>query len=157
MYAEPLGLYVVADVEGDVVRSLEMTRDRPGSRPRNTPFIDALKRYFETGRGDFSGFRPDLSGVPPFQKKALQALCEVPAGKTVTYGELAAIAGSPGAARAVGNAMAHNPVPLLVPCHRVVAANGLGGFTGGLWVKRALLELESTEGTKGTKGTKDVY
>jgi len=75
----------------------------------------------------------------------MQELMKVPAGSTVTYGELAARAGSPGAARAVGNVMATNPMPLLVPCHRVVATDGLGGFTGGLAVKRALLRLEAAK------------
>jgi methylated-DNA-[protein]-cysteine S-methyltransferase len=72
----------------------------------------------------------------------MQELCKVPPGATVTYGELAAASGSPGAARAVGNVMATNPVPLFVPCHRVVATQGLGGFSGGLDVKRELLKLE---------------
>ena len=88
----------------------------------------------------------DLSGVPPFHRKVLAAARRIPYGRTVTYGELARRAGSPRAARAVGQAMAHNPVALLVPCHRVVAAGGgLGGFGGGLALKRRLLALEGVE------------
>jgi O-6-methylguanine DNA methyltransferase len=86
----------------------------------------------------------DLSGVPAFQRRVLQALRRVPYGRTITYGQLAARAGRPRAARAVGQAMAHNPVPLIVPCHRVVASGGgLGGFGGGLALKRRLLALEA--------------
>lgn len=86
----------------------------------------------------------DLSGVPPFHRKVLAAARRIPYGRTVTYGELARRAGSPRAARATGQAMAHNPVPLIVPCHRVVAAGGgLGGFGGGLAMKRLLLALEA--------------
>jgi methylated-DNA-[protein]-cysteine S-methyltransferase len=142
MYAEPVGLYVIAELDGKTVRSVEMTREKPRFRPAGTSFVKALERYFKSGKGDFQGFSPDLSGMTPFRKKVMQELCEVPAGTTITYGELAAAAGSPGAARAVGNVMAANPVPLFVPCHRVVATQGLGGFSGGLDVKRALLKLE---------------
>jgi methylated-DNA-[protein]-cysteine S-methyltransferase len=85
----------------------------------------------------------DLAGVPPFHRRVLTAARRIPYGQTVTYGELARRVGSPRAARAVGQAMAHNPIALIVPCHRVVAAGGgLGGFGGGLTMKRRLLALE---------------
>lgn len=86
-----------------------------------------------------------LTNVPPFHRKVYKALCKIPAGKTITYAELARRAGSPGAARAVGQAMAKNPFPIVIPCHRVVAGNGkLGGYSGrgGVAIKRALLALE---------------
>lgn len=86
-----------------------------------------------------------LENVPPFHRKVYQALCKVPPGKVVTYAELAKRAGSPGAARAVGTAMAKNPFPIIIPCHRVVAGNGkLGGYSGrgGVATKRKLLQLE---------------
>jgi methylated-DNA-[protein]-cysteine S-methyltransferase len=86
-----------------------------------------------------------LDGLTPFRQAVARALRRVPFGRTVTYGELARRAGRPGAARAVGGAMASNPVPILVPCHRVVAVNGLGGFGGGLALKRRLLEMEGVE------------
>ncbi len=82
----------------------------------------------------------------PFRRTVLETLRrEVPWGETVTYGELAAMGGRPRAARAVGTAMASNPVPLVIPCHRVVASNGLGGYGGADGrpdLKRALLALE---------------
>jgi methylated-DNA-[protein]-cysteine S-methyltransferase len=90
----------------------------------------------------------DLSGVDsPFRRRVLETLRrDVPWGETVTYGELAAMAGVPGAARAVGTTMARNPVPLVVPCHRVVASGGrIGGYGGGaagVATKRALLARE---------------
>jgi methylated-DNA-[protein]-cysteine S-methyltransferase len=103
----------------------------------------------------FAGRRTRLDGDVDLGATALSDLqrrilltvrAEVPYGETATYGEVAELVGRPGAARAVGTAMARNPVPLFVPCHRVVAANGIGGYGGGaagVALKRALLDLES--------------
>lgn len=100
----------------------------------------------------FAGRRPAfevplaLEGVSDFYKKVYKAARAIPYGEVRTYGWLAARAGRPGAARAVGGAMASNPVPIIVPCHRVVRADGgLGGFSapGGTRLKRKLLDLES--------------
>lgn len=78
-----------------------------------------------------------------FVRRVLAACAAIPWGERRTYGELAAAAGAPQAARAVGNAMAANPLPIIVPCHRVVAAGGgLGGYSSGIWRKRWLLTLE---------------
>jgi methylated-DNA-[protein]-cysteine S-methyltransferase len=154
IYAEPLGLYVIAEVEGKTVRSVELTGKKPRFEARGTAFTRALEKYFATGKDEFSAYSPDYTGMTSFRKKVMQELRKVPAGSTVTYGELASSVGSPGAARAVGNVMATNPVPLFVPCHRVVATVGLGGFSGGLDVKRSLLKLESSEGTKATKSVR---
>ena len=142
IYSDYLGLYVTVEFEGDTVKSLSMTPDKPGFKPRNSKLIRSIEAYLKTGRGDFSAYRFDLEGMTPFQRSVLAALSTIPAGEVVTYGELAAAAGKPGAARAVGNVMASNPIPLILPCHRVVATNGLGGFTGGLDIKRKLLRLE---------------
>ena len=85
----------------------------------------------------------DLTGVTPFRQRVLAVCREIPFGATTTYAALAACVGSPQAARAVGQAMATNPVPLIIPCHRVLGAHGrLTGFRGGLAWKRALLEHE---------------
>lgn len=84
--------------------------------------------------------------LPEFKAKVLRALQEIPHGQTTTYGELAALAGSPKAARAVGQIMATNPWPLIVPCHRVLGSGGaMTGFSaeGGVDLKRFLLELEN--------------
>lgn len=100
------------------------------------------------GGGKASQPALDLAGVSPFARRVYEALRAVPAGETVSYAELAARAGSPRAARAVGRAMATNPMPLLIPCHRVLAANGKpGGFTayGGVATKAKLLALEGVK------------
>jgi methylated-DNA-[protein]-cysteine S-methyltransferase len=90
-----------------------------------------VAKYFAGHRRAFR-LPCDLAGLSPFTRKVLETLQAVPCGTTVTYGELAAQAGYPGAARAVGRAMAANPLPLVIPCHRVVAADGrLGGYSGG--------------------------
>jgi O-6-methylguanine DNA methyltransferase len=85
----------------------------------------------------------DLATGTPFQRKVWAALRQIPAGQTESYGRLAAALGAPKAARAVGSACGANPVPLLIPCHRVVpAGGGLGGFSVGLHWKRRLLAIE---------------
>jgi len=100
-------------------------------------------REFLRGRRRAFSVRLDLAALPRFQKKVLLAARRILYGRTVTYGQLAARAGKPRAARAVGQVMARNPVPLAVPCHRVVAAGGgLGGFGGEAALKRRLLALE---------------
>lgn len=104
-----------------------------------------LAEYFAGKRKDFP-VAIDWSRVDGFTRKALQVCAKIPYGKTLTYGEVAERAGSPGGARAVGQAMGKNPFPIIVPCHRVVASGGkIGGFSGGLHFKRALLELEGLD------------
>lgn len=85
----------------------------------------------------------DIS-TTPFQKKVLRCVSGIPYGRTLTYGEVAKAVGHPRAARAVGMANASNSLPLVIPCHRVVAVNGLGGYGGGLALKRSLLEMENS-------------
>jgi O-6-methylguanine DNA methyltransferase len=84
-----------------------------------------------------------------FQKAVWKEMQKIPRGKTKTYGEIAAAIGRPNAVRAVGSACGANPIPLFIPCHRVVAKNGLGGFGSGLPWKKLLLEMEKwNEGTE---------
>lgn len=90
-------------------------------------------------------FPLDLDEAPPFTRSVWKRMQRIPAGQALTYGELATAVGSPRAARAVGQACATNPRLLIVPCHRVVASEGLGGFAYGLDWKRKLLELEAHE------------
>ncbi len=84
--------------------------------------------------------------VTPFQQKVLQKMAQIPYGEVMTYSELAQAAGSPRGARAVGSTCASNPIILVIPCHRVVSTQGLGGYSGGgLAIKRRLLQLEQTQ------------
>ena len=84
----------------------------------------------------------DLSSVTPFQAKVLLKTAEIPRGEVRPYGWVAGEINNPSATRAVGSALARNPVPVVVPCHRVVASEGLGGFGAGPGIKRGLLALE---------------
>lgn len=101
-------------------------------------------RAFLAGTGPAPHIPVDLEGLPPFHRAVYRVLLDTQPGQVLTYGAVALLAGSPGAARAVGQAMRRNPIPFLVPCHRVVAAQGPGGysFPGGLELKQRLLDLE---------------
>ena len=100
-----------------------------------------LDEYLRGSREEFQ-IPLDWTGVQDVQRRVLETLCAIaPFGKTVTYGELGERAGVEDP-RDVGVMMARNPLPLVVPCHRVVAADGIGGYGGGIELKRTLLELE---------------
>jgi methylated-DNA-[protein]-cysteine S-methyltransferase len=118
----------------------------PKSRGRSAPMpaiVREVIRYFAGERVSFEDVDVDLDGLSPFQLALAAALRRVPYGEVVTYGELAALAGRPGAQRAAGTFCARNRYPLVVPCHRVVAAKGLGSYGDlGLDYKRRLLALE---------------
>ena len=120
----------------------------PGSPPppELSPMIDAAKqaltRYFADGVTDFDALPLDLQGTA-FQLKVWQELQKIPRGDAISYKELALRAGSPQACRAAGQANGRNPIPIIVPCHRVIAADGsLGGYSSGLERKRWLLKHE---------------
>ena len=107
--------------------------------------------YFEGENVDFSTDPAvSLDGLSAFDRKVLQTCRKIPRGEITTYGDLAVRVGHPGAARAVGSALAHNPIPLILPCHRVLRSDGsLGGFSapGGLTTKQNLLRHEGSEAT----------
>jgi methylated-DNA-[protein]-cysteine S-methyltransferase len=114
---------------------------------------DQLAEYFAGGRRTFE-LACDFSSLTSFSRSILERLREVPAGTTVSYGQLAARCGRPGAARAVGRAMAGNPFPIVIPCHRVVGADGtLTGYSGGegLATKEWLLTFERSHGKNPEK------
>ena len=120
--------------------------DRVERRPREAaPFRNEIQEYFAGTRKRFT-IPVDLSATTTEFHQSILNLCQkIPYGTTLTYGELADRSGSPGAARAVGVAMANNPAPIVIPCHRVVASDGsLGGFSGGLPNKRTLLVHEGS-------------
>ena len=102
-----------------------------------------LSGWFRGSRDDFGDVELDLDWCTPFQRSVAEVLRGVPYGETVTYGELAALAGYPNAQRAAGTFCARNRIAILLPCHRVVAASGLGSYGSlGVGYKRRLLELE---------------
>lgn len=112
------------------------------ARASKTLFGRALERYFAGDLDALSGLPVVLRGTD-FQLSVWRALREIPPGQTLGYGELAADIAHPGASRAVGSANGRNPIPLVIPCHRVIAAGGkLGGYGGGLDRKRWLLRHE---------------
>ena len=98
--------------------------------------------YFKGGAQGLSNLPVDLSGFTAFQKRVWKQTSRIPPGRTVTYSELAAAAGNPLGARAVGQALGKNPIPVIIPCHRIVASGGLGGFSLGMRWKKTLLDLE---------------
>lgn len=115
----------------------------PDQRDAAEDLVGRLADYLAGRDVRLADVELDFSWATPFQQAVADALRRIPRGEVVTYGELAALAGYPGAARAVGSFCAHNRFALLVPCHRVVGAGGLGGYGAtGLAVKRRLLALE---------------
>ena len=107
--------------------------------------VSALKRYFDGDADALDRIEVDPGGTP-FQAKVWKCLRTIPAGRTMTYGELAESVGSPGAARAAGGAVGSNPIALIIPCHRILGSDRkLTGFGGGLDRKRWLLEHEGAE------------
>ena len=104
-----------------------------------------LDEYFEGRRKRFD-FKVDWVLMGPFQQKVLKATYRIPFGRVATYRDVATKAGAPKGSRAAGNALGANPIPIVVPCHRVVrTAGSLGGYTGGLHRKEFLLELEGVQ------------
>lgn len=121
----------------------------------NFPIVQTVERYLQgnkiTWQEDIIDHCIENGFSTPFQRNVALALIHTSAGETITYGNLARTAGHPGAARAVGGVMRSNPFPLIIPCHRVVSCDGLGGFAGNehaelLELKRALLVHESRMG-----------
>lgn len=106
------------------------------------PVVEQLSEYFQGRRNTFD-VPVDFSGLTPFTRDVLQATAGVPFGGVATYSEIARRIGNPGASRAVGNALGRNPIPVILPCHRVVPANRtLGKYTGGADIKQTLLSIE---------------
>jgi len=113
-----------------------------GDEDRLSPYVRELEEYFAGSRREFS-IALDLRGTP-FQLSVWDALLKIPYGHCATYSDVAQSIGRPTAVRAVGTAIGANPIPFIVPCHRVLGKNGaLTGYRGGLEIKSVLLQLES--------------
>lgn len=107
----------------------------------NLPLIRAIEGILSNRSGS-SNIKFDIS-LTPFQWQVLKTIKQIPFGETMTYKEVATMIGKPKAARAVGQALRKNPLPLIFPCHRILAAGGLGGFSSGLAIKKYLINLEN--------------
>jgi methylated-DNA-[protein]-cysteine S-methyltransferase len=121
--------------------------------------VARLEAYAVGEQVSFDDVPVDLSHLTAFQLKVVRACRKISRGKTRTYGDLAAAAGSPGASRAVGSVMANNRLPIVVPCHRVVGAGGsIGGFSApdGLDMKRRMLALEGLSNRSKPQNTRRV-
>jgi methylated-DNA-[protein]-cysteine S-methyltransferase len=144
----PVGPLTLAGTDGRLMhlRMVDQTYEpsHNGWERDDTAFPDAIEQleaYFAGERREFD-LELDLVGTS-FQRQVWEALLTIPYGETRSYGQIAEQIGSPGASRAVGLANGHNPIGIVVPCHRVIGANGsLTGYGGGLDRKRALLALE---------------
>jgi len=159
----PIGRVLVAASETGLVRvSFRRTeasfaadlREQLGAEPlrsatRTADIVHQLRAYFAGQRRAFD-VRLDLRHVSPFQRRVLMAAASVPSGQVVSYGEIARRIGQPRGSRAVGQALGHNPIPIVIPCHRVIAAGGrIGGYGGGLATKRKLLRIEGALAATG--------
>ena len=141
------GVELAVTAEDGAVTAIRL--NETGARQPASPFEPAVERelqeYFGGTRTDFT-FATRTEGTP-FQQAVWKALLRIPYGETRTYGEIARALGTPHAFRAVGAANHANPIPIVIPCHRVVqSGGGLGGYGGGLALKRRLLNLETRLG-----------
>lgn len=133
-----------------------LTRRFPGAEPGEPPTevqhaIDGIVALLRGEKHDLREIALDYDRVPEFNRRVYQLARTIGPGATLTYGEIAQRLGSPGTARAVGQALGQNPWPIVVPCHRVLAADGgMGGFSapGGVATKRRMLEIEGVEGVQ---------
>ncbi len=147
-FETPFGTMALAAEDGALVRLYLPNSPVPRLMPHSTPLLEEAKTqilaYLSGKRQSFDlPLRPEGSD---FQKKVWETLLSIPYGQTMTYGQIAWQLESPRSARAVGLACKQNPLPILIRCHRVVAADGtLGGYAGGQPLKEALLALEQTE------------
>lgn len=144
LVATPI-LSLAVTVAGDAITEIRLgaTAPRLPATTLERGVAEQLAQYLAGSRSVFT-VPTDPAGTP-FQQAVWKQLCAIPYGQTQTYGEVAAAVGNRGAARAVGTANHRNPIPLVIPCHRVVAAGGkLGGYGGGPQLKRRLLRLEAT-------------
>ncbi len=141
LFSTPFGP-IRYDWDGVVCRKIELqeeplNRDKMTLPPHDDPVSVWLESYF---RGQVKELPPLQQAATPFQQAMREALQKIPVGSACSYGEIATVLHS--SPRGLGQALKANRLPILIPCHRIIAANGLGGFTGGLIWKQRLLRLE---------------
>ncbi len=138
IFAKPLGCYVEIECNSRL-RSIRFVKGREFEERKTLDITSQLEGYFNGEEIDFS-CDYDISKLSPFTQKVLEETGKIGYGRTITYSELARkVSSSP---RAVGGALARNPIPIVIPCHRVTAKNGIGGYSSGVEIKIKLLELE---------------
>jgi O-6-methylguanine DNA methyltransferase len=133
-----------AETRARLLRRAPNAREAPAP-PEVERALDGIRALMRGDASNLSSTALDMDGVPPFHRRVYEMARTIPPGETLSYGEIAARLGAPGSARAVGQALGRNPFPIIVPCHRVLAAGGkLGGFSanGGIGTKLRLLALE---------------
>jgi len=136
----------------DALAEVDHSLGAPARGDSLLPIVGAALRQYLAGQRTEFEFPLDLSRVRPFARRVLGAVARIPYGETRSYAEIARRVGSPGAARAVGQVMARNPLSPIVPCHRVIGSDGgLTGFGGGLGYKQFLLDMEGA-GAAQAKG-----
>ena len=137
------------DTEKDAVKT-RLLKGIDGAKQNKSSFSvlkTKILAYYQGKPVDFNDVKVDIGVFTPFQQNVLATLRTVKYGKTVTYGQLAQLSGNPKAARAIGSVMAANPLPLIIPCHRVIKSNGdCGQFSapGGTQTKKRMLKLEKS-------------
>lgn len=144
VYKSPVGNVIIL-IEEDFLTSLSFLENTKNINITKNPIkfkhiVAQLDEYFYEGRKSFE-LDYKLKSTN-FREKIFTLMSKIPYGKTISYADLAKQAGKPLAYRAVGTACGKNPLPLIIPCHRVISQQGLGGFTGGLKIKKFLLNLE---------------
>jgi methylated-DNA-[protein]-cysteine S-methyltransferase len=144
-FVPSLGLHLLVEWSGQKAKRIYLSREIPAEP---SELADRIAAYLEKG-APCPAAELDLSTCTEFQKRIYTVVQGIMRGETMTYGEVAARAGCPRSARAVGRAMATNPFVILVPCHRVVARKGLGGFAWGLETKERMLMQEKGQLGKG--------
>ena len=153
VYQSPVGPLLIAG-DSEALRYIFFPRNGKAAKPERgwvesatgsvAQTVEQLREYFAGRRREFD-LALAVEGTE-FQQSVWRALQEIPYGETISYGELARRVGNPKASRAAGSANGKNRIPIVIPCHRVIAAGGkLGGFGGGLPTKQALLKLEGVE------------
>lgn len=145
-FSTPLGEMALGEESGAIVRLWLLNSPTPRLMPHETPLLrEGRRQILEYLAGDRRFF--DLPLAPQgtaFQQKVWAALCDIPYGQTRSYRDIALAIGCPRGFQAVGQANRHNPIPIIIPCHRVIAADGRqGGYAGGSALKRTLLQMEN--------------
>jgi methylated-DNA-[protein]-cysteine S-methyltransferase len=138
-YFEALSCSLMIERSGNKVKRVFFADERPSE---DSQLAKEIIRHIIQG-DPCPNVELDLSGFAEFRKEVIRAVMNIPRGRTMTYGEVAALSDHPGAAQAVGQVMAANHFAIIVPCHRVVAKRGLGGYFWGLEIKEKLLAAEA--------------